>query len=249
MKNNNLCIFISLIIFLILFALTLPLFLAHEFNTDTSLTFLNLLSYYGSILGAGATIGAVVLAINHNRKLFEEEQILSTKPFLETKFKSLPKDVSPIENTIDKLFYLTYSMKSKHISLSNLSLFPVQNFYPDPVIIEYTLSNVGAGNALNLKIVINEVVVSSNFVVPVNKQIIFYILFDFIEKRNVNEIIDITFFYSDVHSKMIYEQIDKFVILPSGKCHQSNLISSPKQLPQMSIEELIKYKPVNDNFK
>ncbi|WP_414150344.1 hypothetical protein ACIZ62_13045 [Acetobacterium carbinolicum] len=79
MKKYSSSIFIPIIIFLVLFALTLPLLLAHELNAETSLTFPNLLSYYGSILGAGATIGAVVLTINYNRKLNEEERIHNKK--------------------------------------------------------------------------------------------------------------------------------------------------------------------------
>lgn len=124
MENKNYVIFIPIIIFLVLFALTLPLLLAHEFNAEALLlTFPNLLSYYESILGAGATIGAVILTINynrrqnederlhnkkqleeeriHNKNLIDEERILLNKPYFLSSCKIIESENKPDPNSIN----------------------------------------------------------------------------------------------------------------------------------------------------
>lgn len=263
MKNNNSCIFISLIIFVILFALTLPLFLANDFNTATSL---NLLSYYGSILGAGATIGAVWLTIDFNKKQIEDERInnetqrkqersLSVKPYLEAQFLQIfPADHLSHKESID-YDYTYFKIKLDTGNITACTGFPddLKQFKKgfnestskqEYLTIKYTLSNVGAGNALQINMKLNNETVCADFALQINAQKIFVFLFILSEETNTHEqSIRLVYEFSDIYSYKTYQQISEFSLGPSLYNHHMCLfetnsrISPPKELPRIPTPE------------
>lgn len=206
----------------------LPFLLYHEFKENALENLPNLLSYFGSVIGAGATIIAVVWTINHNKKQIDEERILTVKPYLATELSQLREDVLPLEKQSWKIEYLvidmlTYNNFSAAEFPAELKLGMIKYPLGKEVLIEgyipmkYTLSNVGAGNAIKLKMFINESSIGPPFSLPVNKELIFVMLFTYAEKNKLaDKNINIKFVFSDIYSKTTYEQIEKFELVPFG---------------------------------
>ncbi|MEO1815294.1 MAG: hypothetical protein ABGU93_06895 [Acetobacterium sp.] len=257
MKKYSSSIFILIIIFLVLFALTLPLLLAHELNAETSLTFPNLLSYYGSILGAGATIVAVVLTINYNKKQIGDERrlneiqlrnerTLSVKPYLEAQFLQIfPADhLSNIcSNDYDYKYFLvefdtneitpsTHFPENLKRYKGGINEITAKQKY---ITIKYSLSNVGAGNALDIAMKLNNKSVCPNFALPINTEKVFIFLFVFSENAKIeNKAITLVYEFHDIYTLECYLQTDEFDIGPANSymClwDSNSRITPPKKI-------------------
>lgn len=260
MEKENHSIFIPIILVLSLLIILIPLMLAHEFNDNTILSPSNLMSFYGTVLGslfgAAATIGAVLLTIDHNKKQLEDERTLSVMPYFDAHLIPLNKSEVPIKRLSSYLQYsfLEINIKTDYNELTNSSEesveieehsclpkeymtsdfdpnFPIKNFFP----IEYSISNIGAGNALEIKMSINRSTVGLPFVLPVNKEQQLTLLFTLYgnEKPPKPKTVEIIFEYVDIYHKHKYQQVYFFELIPffdGWYCSESNTISPPLKL-------------------
>ena len=183
----------------------------------------DVLSYLGSIIGAIATIVAVILTIRFTvkgqqaeQKRQKEAQKLSIKPHLQTDSNPI-YDLAKAEELADgKTIFVTYpdslpdsfpsstldipyiikSQKNKAVS--------VKEYY----ILRYSLSNVGAGNAIAVSFYIDDMpkpfIPAFSLVVNTCKDFVFILKRDLISDKERK--INFHFEYSDTASTARYKQ-------------------------------------------
>lgn len=214
------------------------------------------LEYCGSIVGAVATIIAIILTILmtydlHNKEIKSQERKykLSIKPHLQTSHNNINRN-DAIKLCDGKTIYVTYPLEDGNetpgssFSLpflveKNTSASSVQNvmdeliFMKEHYIIRYSISNVGAGNAINIQFSINEKSVVPGFSLVVNDQIVFVFVFAASLLRQNSREINFNFEYNDVASIGKYEQHEKIALYVDGETLNSSqcttdMISMPK---------------------
>lgn len=268
MKNEKHSILIPIILVLSLLIFTIPLMLAKHFNDKTILSCANLLSYYGtvlgSLLGAAATIGAVLLTIAHNKKEFEERRILSVKPYLksdyirfrdEKSFEIYDENILKFEIDLEKHKIVPVStppsdfLRIAKDKKNETGLVEYYGFSKLFLIIEYSLENIGASNALNLLMTFEN---DTFYPVPhvtssVNQKTKFHFYFKYysFKENDVEKEMPITikFLYSDINSEAIYEQVDEIIILRDLdnilSLQKTRNMTPPKLQPQLTISDLV----------
>lgn len=219
---------------------SLPLVIVHfvfKFNCHPLLhatwTSGDVLGYFGEMIGAAATIFAIIITIqlaeegrqeDHKRQKCERK--LSVKPYLQTFF-------SPIfsKNDVDKYFdeivyYVIYPENSKSekevfpsVSLEIPGIFRVSEknasehridtklrFFNDYYVFFYSIENIGAGNAINIQFYLNEIPFIPFFSLAINGQRDFIFVFPKNVIENDEFLVSFRFEYSDVASISCYAQ-------------------------------------------
>lgn len=206
---------LPIIIVHVLFKLNTPYnWLAAEWGAG------DLLTYCGVMLGAAATIIAIILTINFTVENQKNERKLSIRPCLDTVY--VPKFIR-IDNIMkeDRLVYITYPIDEKgNIGSSHeppymltkadedkiKGILDSLSFYRDNYVIHYTVSNVGAGNAINIKFEIDGKQIMQHFSLIAGNYKEFIIILKPMLLNNRNHFIRLNFEYEDVASIGKYEQ-------------------------------------------
>jgi len=179
-----------------------------------------LLNYLGIVLGASATIIAIILTLTFTVENQKNERKLSIKPFLHTLY--VPK-FARIDSVVNEgqTVYVTYPLDEKrNIGTSHKAPYILEkvetdkikgildslSFYKENYIIKYTLSNHGAGNAINIKFAIDGKQIMQPFSLAINSSKDFIIILKSELISNGNELIKFSFEYEDVASIGKYRQ-------------------------------------------
>lgn len=206
----------------------------------------DVLSFYGSLLGAAATIFVLTETINFTRENQKEERKLSIKPYLETQkynytnFNSLPDDkniiymeIKPniktyqgalpeeirdiIEFKNTKLFEQGYSLGGLDDLAYNQR---VKDYFEEHHLLYYEISNCGAGNAINVVLKINNDTIIPAFCITTNspKKIMFILHNDLLEgTENKDYKFELAFEYTDIASLGSYYQSEEVILLKRNR--------------------------------
>lgn len=196
----------------------------------------DVLSFYGSLLGAAATIIALKETINFTRESQKEERKLSIRPYLETQ-KYNYTDLQKIPTNLETLFInvskriITYQaslpeefedmkilqrrlLAGEKIDLMDQTLFDLklETLFQKKYLLSYEIVNCGAGNAINVDLRINGKSVIPSFCVITgeSKKIIFVLNNDLLEDTNEYSL-KLTLTYSDVASLADYYQTEEII--------------------------------------
>lgn len=231
MKKNGLNTdYTTFIIFIFtVFVILLPCLYFQENIGAGKIDATGILSFYGSIFGGFATLVAVVLSINHSKVQIDKERILSIKPYLQASYKPYEARDTADHSSDLKEMYIAVDLTTNKIT-SCYELPSYWNVTEDDVIkilrnkrehyiIEYILTNVGAGNAVNLIMSLNEQFnyAFPHMAIPVNKSQTLFIRFSNLDEELEEKCITLLYRFSDIHSKVIYEQTDEIVITRGKK--------------------------------
>lgn len=183
----------------------------------------DILTYYGSIIGVLSTIIIFSLTIQYNRESDYENRKNSVRPYLSSEHHPLYKLIEVTEdkdlvfitvsNNISSSKDIPYGYKSAYTHnptyKPNKNIEKRANFIKTHHVLSYTLSNVGAGNAVNVDIKINNKLFMPSFAISTNKDItLIFVLLDKILEGN-RKTIELRFEYEDILSTGLYYQTEK----------------------------------------
>ena len=198
------------------------------------------LEYCGSALGAIATILVLIYTISFTIKNQEKEQTffirnqraerkLEIKPHLYSNYKSLASIPELPSYGSDTIYITIGHSVNCNFEVPRINPHASENAEPATrlcldliflrtnYVILYELSNVGAGNALNLEFWYNNHLIMPAFALLVNaKKFFVIILKDEILIDNNHHFINFNLRYSDVASLGRYEQIERFDFYREG---------------------------------
>lgn len=219
----------------------------------------DVLSYYGSLLGAIATIVALICTINFTIKSQREERKLAIKPRLESKWQHYNKKIFSLSED-DDIIYVNFDMTgitaqdtmTSEIT-SMLSLFHAaenkdtssldetfldlykEGYLKKHLHLLYEIHNFGAGNAINAEFQINDCLIYPKFCIPTStpKKIMLIVSEDVLDNETLDFNISIT--YTDICSLAKYVQTESFIIFKADNEFQSmqdyeNKLSEPKEI-------------------
>lgn len=196
----------------------------------------DVLSFYGSLLGAVATIIALKETINFTRESQKEERKLSIRPYLETQ-KYNYTDLQKIPTNLETLFIdvskkiTTYQaslpdefedmkilqqrlISGEKIDEMDQALFDLklETLFQKKYLLSYEIVNCGAGNAINVNLRINGKSIIPSFCVIAgeSKKFIFVLNNDLLEDTNEYSL-NLILTYSDVATLANYYQTEKIM--------------------------------------
>jgi hypothetical protein len=222
----------------------------------------DLLNYCGAMLGAAATIIAIILTITFTVENQKIERKLSIKPCLNTIYipKFTRKDIVfkerqliyiiyPIdkEGNIGSLHETPYFLKKEEDT--NKEILESSSFYKENYIIHYIISNIGAGNAINIKFTIDGKQIMQPFSLVANNSKEFIIIFksELLDKLNRrSRLIYFNFEYEDVASIGKYEQHECIELyLEDDESLNTRQAANDRGCPQVCIFVLSQVNVVN----
>jgi hypothetical protein len=247
---------------IIIAILLLPILIVHSlFEINTPYKWLEanwkageILGYIGSILGAAATITAVVLTIIFTQENQKTERKLSMKPYFQTDYHPIFYRDKAIEKIANRAVFVQYPYdENEGISSSyeppyylketdaknnmNMEERVSAEFIPERYyILQYSLSNVGAGNAINISFTINDKRFIPPFSLTVNNTKVFVIIFKAELLKNKTRSIHFKFVFQDVASMALYEQHETITLYMTengsiNSCqYTDDVISLPKEI-------------------
>ena len=173
----------------------------------------DVLSYYGTILGATATIIAVILTIRFSKKQQREERIIGAKPWLSSTTELLNSH-SEIEElqSMNSLYVFIYRDTwgvSKSIPYSLLE----ENHAINQIdcVVKYILSNLGGNTATNIRITIDGQPIIPPFELAKDGSQYFAFALP-LEDRSLETKYHIVFEYGDTVSKTVYTQEETVIV-------------------------------------
>lgn len=211
-----------------------------------------ILGYSGDVLGAVATIIAIVLTILFTQENQKSERKLSVKPHLQTEYQPIFNlDIAIEQKNNRKVFIIyplnedegigstydppyileKYNKKDLESAILNKLEF-LRSYY----IIKYTLRNVGAGNAVNLTFTLNDKPVVTPFSLIVSDEKVFMIILKTELIRDTTRSLNFKYVYQDVASIAKYEQHETIILRKeeSGNLNSSqnvnDIISQPEEI-------------------
>lgn len=217
------------------------------------------LAFYGSLLGAVATIFALRMTILFTRENQKEERRLSIMPYLET-HKSEYKDIDNIPDAQGIIYLrinkdlITYQgalpedisdLKRRQIELDAGELEPVVEgamlyaetvgFFDENCVLLYEIENCGGGNAVNVNFKINNKDALPNFCITTTLPKKFVLIFnkDLLGENNKCEL-SFSISYSDVSSLGKYIQEESIIFYSNSK----------GELKTKQTEKCLLHKPV-----
>lgn len=211
--------FISIFVVICIALFTLPYTIPLVF--DTVFEDGEILGFYGSIIGAVATMLALFLMIQFTIKNQLDERRKTIKPHLQTKAFPLRDSYSTGLSVDDNPFFLQYSNDNQEIQSGYNCLYFIMNDLlsndhttaihaladsTDYLTIKYSISNVGGNSALSIRFSINGHTALSNFSIPVGANKTVYIIFGKELLENNMRKIEFIFRYTDIASLAQYEQ-------------------------------------------
>ena len=204
----------------------------------------DVLSFYGSILGAAATIIALTKTIKFTRENQREERKLSIRPYLETRkynytnFEDipnkkdviyldimpnlityqggLPDDISAIQDLKNRKAYEeNYNLQNLDEVLYNTSTI---KYFNDKYLLYYEIINCGAGNAINVSFNINSRCIIPSFCVTTteSKKIMLVLNKELLELSGEYEL-KLAFVYYDIASLAQYYQTETIIFTNKNK--------------------------------
>ena len=215
----------------------------------------DILVYSGEVLGAAATILAIILTITFTLENQEDERKqsmanqknerkLSIKPQLHTENEPIFEIAKAIEQVANRAIYIEMfspesetfctSFKPPYI-LTKYSKEKDPDFWQKYYIIQYTISNVGAGNALKLTFTINDINPGiPPFAVMVNNTRVFVIILRAESLKEESRSFQFRYEYQDIASIARYEQQETIVLFKeadgslNSRQDINDVISQPK---------------------
>lgn len=169
----------------------------------------NLLGYWGSLIGALATIIAVIMTINSNRN----QQILAAKPILQSNSELLTMK-KQIDEIKEKTFLL-YPCNGNESVGSSACL--TRDIYSNEkyvdrtkyLAVQYSVSNAGVGPAVDVMMTINGYKAHPNFFLS-NYMTKNFIIITTLEKAK--RPLKLAFKYTDIYSEFCYVQADELYV-------------------------------------
>ena len=190
----------------------------------------DVLVYIGEVLGAVATISAIILTIIFTQENQKNERKLSIKPHLHAEHQPIFKTDRVKEQVANRAIFIVFPLnESENVTSSYEPPYILtksnEDQQKDPIreilttldfcrkyyVLQYTISNVGAGNALNLIFKINDKPVIQPFSLTVNNTKTFVVLFK-AELLDKPCSIQFKYDYQDVASIARYEQQETIVL-------------------------------------
>lgn len=202
------------------------------------------LSYYGSILGAVATIVALTATIKFTRENQKEERKLSIRPYLQiskfnyTSFEGLPNtkdviymDIKPniinyqggipddisqiIELRNKKVFDKTYNLDGIDDGMYHSNM---TNYFNSRYLLCYEIKNCGAGNAINVSLNVNSRCFIPSFCVTTTDSTkIMFILNKELLGESGEYVLKIAFVYNDIALLGKYYQSETIIFTNRNK--------------------------------
>jgi hypothetical protein len=184
--------------------------------------------FLGSYIGGIATLIAVFLTINDsNKKLTEQRRIekeeedaqrkFLIRPYLETHHNFFNQEAIVLDN--DRIFDIIKNVVQKmRYTFNHIDKHLIQSRQSDSkfVYLKYSVRNIGAGSAVDVKVVINNF--PAEIAIAKDETINLYLLIDMQESDE--SILDIRIDYWDTEHRAHYSQKDCIVIHIEGS-HQS----------------------------
>lgn len=256
---------------LIFFVFVIPIVINWMYKTPAKLPIFamsweakDVLSYYGSILGAVATIIALTATIKFTRENQKEERKLSIRPYLQTSkfnytsFEGIPTtkdviymDIKPnivnyqggvpddISGIIDlknkRVFDKTYNLDGID---NGMYISNVNNYFSSRYLLCYEIKNCGAGNAINVSLNINSRCFVPSFCVTTTESAkIMFILNKELLELSGEYVLKIAFVYNDIASLGKYYQTETIIFSNKNKYGELKTIQRADGLltPPMEI--------------
>lgn len=203
------------------------------------------LGFLGSILGAAATIAAVIITIKNESKRQKKNDILKSKPWINSKsnFISAQEDIEKIKKENN-----TYIYKCDNNWTSRDDYYPklVEKYYNANrigCIIKYEFTNVGGNTATYIKFLINDEITIPQFALAVGNKVSLVLFLPLINNKDTEYKLKLE--YGDVVSDTKYYQQEAFLVKKTNvgatiSQKMENLISAPQVLnnEQKNISKL-----------
>lgn len=179
--NKIIIILFILAVFIVPLSIHLIFVPAEKACIQSEWTAGELLVYCGAIIGATATIVAIIMTINFTMENQKESGKLAVKPYMQSVYKPIYGSLTDADR-VENITYVTYGMPptSSHIlpaaignafsSSSTLAARTTQalNFIRENHLILYEITNIGANNAVNINFKINNQPIIPPFAIPTN---------------------------------------------------------------------------------
>lgn len=239
-KNHRILFIVVTIVLSVFLVFVVPIIINWLYEIPAILPFLEMnwkadvmLAYYGTLLGAFATIVAVVITILFTVENQKSERKLSIKPYLTSKINPFQK---LLENTYhndctyfkisrglieydsempkqleqDLKDYDSYQKVNAKASLvnniaKNTPSFP---YLKSKAVVLYSIENYGANTAIDLSVSINDLA-SHEFCLKVGESKHCCLIFD---KHYFDKYIFVQLLYTDINSMAKYKQTERFII-------------------------------------
>ena len=200
------------------------------------------LSFIGELIGAAATIAAVILTIKSDNKRERKRRILESKPWIST-------DNILINNSTDykelndgrNLFIFkngehfggSYKAPSKMLNDN-------YTYNQNECVVKYIFKNSGGNSATAINCMINNEPIMPRFTIAKNEEKVLILILP--KTDNDRTIYKVTFEYGDIYYEEFYKQNETFVIEKDSNgitLAQSNedLISEPQKIEKPKSEE------------
>lgn len=202
-----------------------------------------LLDYFGSIMGAVATIIALIVTIIYTNDSQKKQNILSVKPYLQSEYIPI-FNYNEITNNSSKPFYITFG---SNISSSSVEPYMFNRmkedgfdkifFFSRYYIIKYKIKNVGANSAVNIKWTLNNKPIIPEFAISKNEIFECVIVIDSSILENNKATLKLKYEFDDVLGLASYFQEETIEITKDDTGITSsqginNILSSPKKITQ-----------------
>lgn len=203
------------------------------------------LGFIGSILGAVATIAAVIITIKNESKRQKKNDILKSKPWITSKnnILSISEDLDEIEDESIVYIYKNCDNWCLSHSLSNYLISKCRSYNRIGAIIKYEFTNVGGNTATYLNFMINGEIILPQFALAVGDKVSLVLFLPLINNKDTEYKLKLE--YGDVVSNTKYYQQEAFLVeKTNGGVTVSqkieNLISAPQVLnnEQKNISKL-----------
>ncbi|GEM_PF-1710135 len=171
-----------------------------------------ILGFLGEIIGAVATIIAVISTIKYEKKKEVRERVVLNKPWITTDYE-LISDNAQLSQLRNKVLYV-YKFGSGFCASSTVPMKLEDKNYKfnsTECVIYYTFLNSGGNTATNLNIEINGKKILQPFCLPLGKEQKWVIILPKINDENESKY-TISFNYGDIVSGTQYEQHEVLTI-------------------------------------
>ena len=198
----------------------------------------DLLAYGGAIIGAGATIYAVVSTIEHEREREREQNRLNCKPWIESKIVIIDSYDEFEKYKQSEIIYVKPETDNQWSTILNTPFeleYKTHRFNMEYCLFIYELSNVGCNTATSFKFAINSNLFMQDFALSLTAKKVFAFFLPLSEDKEIKYKFD--FSYGDVISSAKYIQSEAISVCKSGEKtvisqHISELLSKPEILEE-----------------
>lgn len=186
-------------------------FVAHVCSTN-SISPDGWISFVGNILGAVATIIAVILTIKFEISQSKKHDIISAKPWITSNFDLLTS-ISAIQKLKSENATFVYLTEGSWGSTKEVPYYITEDyvFNNDRCIVKYEFENAGANSATCLDFCINNSKLFPLFALPVNKKKTLVLVLPLMNNEKTE--FQLSFNYGDVVSKTKYRQQETLTVI------------------------------------